>query len=70
MREVPEALCHLPQPQLGLDASLPSVSSFSLFFLSFAWAWISGLGTGQPVVHVLLEAKEEKESCEMEKINR
>ena len=67
---MPEALCHLPQPRLGLDASLPSVSSFSLFFLSFAWALILDLGTGQPAVHVLLEAKEEKESCEMEKINK
>lgn len=67
MGGVPEALCHLHPPQLGLDASLPSVSSFSLFFLSSAWAWILGLGIGQPAVHVLPEARKGKESHKMGK---
>lgn len=68
MGGVPEFPCHLHQPQLGLDASLPSVSSFSLFFLSSALAWILGLGTGQPVVHVLLEAGNKRISYIMRKI--
>lgn len=67
---MPEALCHLHHPQLGLDASLPSVSSFSLFFPSSAWALILGLGTAQPVVHVLLEAREAKALCERGKISK